>query len=227
MVIAPRLKDPVYSSRIMLTFDTSFYNSGPPPPPPALSRQVSTDKKPEKPKPKTEAEKIPEATPQVPVTIPSEIKTEPSDKSDKNDPINDTLKDIIAGNGSRIRGGVPGGTTGGIPGGIVGKSPSHGSSTVTEEPVRIGGKVRPPRRIKYAHPEYPLDALRVRVEGIVIIEAIIDKNGKIRDAKILKSIPLLDAAALETVKKWEYAPTTIDGKPVEVILSVIVNFKIE
>src|SRR5437588_229795 len=77
-------------------------------------------------------------------------------------------------------------------------------------PVRVGGAIKPPTRTKNVNPVYPPIAQSARVQGVVIIEATIGVNGKVTDAKVLRSIPLLDSAALEAVKQWEYTPTTLN-----------------
>ena len=71
---------------------------------------------------------------------------------------------------------------------------------------------------------YPAIAQAARVQGIVIVEAIIGTDGKVRDAKVLRSIPLLDQAALDAVRQWEYTPSRLNGVPVPVIMTVTVNF---
>jgi protein TonB len=91
-------------------------------------------------------------------------------------------------------------------------------------PVRIGGKIKPPNKIKDVKPVYPTIAQTARVEGIVIIEATIGPAGTVLEAKLLRSIPLLDAAALEAVRQWEFTPTLLNGSPVAVVMTVTVNF---
>ena len=76
-------------------------------------------------------------------------------------------------------------------------------------------------------PVYPDVAQSARVQGIVIIEAIIGPDGKVRDAKVLRSVPLLDDAALNAVRRWEYTPTLLNGVPVAVIMTVTVNFTLQ
>jgi len=73
---------------------------------------------------------------------------------------------------------------------------------------------------------YPPIAQAARVQGFVIIEATIDVNGRVQDAKILRSIPLLDASALDAVRQWQYTPTLLNGMPVPIIITVTVNFKL-
>jgi protein TonB len=93
--------------------------------------------------------------------------------------------------------------------------------------VRVGGNIRQPTRTKNVPPVYPPIAQSARVQGIVIIEATIGPTGKVQDAKVIRSIPLLDAAALDAVKQWEYSPTLLNGVPVPVIMTVTVNFTLQ
>src|SRR5262249_30640810 len=74
---------------------------------------------------------------------------------------------------------------------------------------------------------YPPIAQSARVQGVVIIEAVIGPNGMIQEAKVLRSIPLLDQAALDAVKQWQYTPTLLNGQPVPVIMTVTVNFTLQ
>lgn len=94
------------------------------------------------------------------------------------------------------------------------------------DPVRPGGQVKEPRRISFVAPIYPPVALAARVSGVVIIEAVIAVDGSVRDARVLRSIPLLDAAALAAVKQWRYTPTTLNGIPVAIVMTVSVRFEI-
>jgi protein TonB len=94
-------------------------------------------------------------------------------------------------------------------------------------PVRVGGVVRQPTRVKFVAPMYPAIAQSARVQGIVIIEATIGANGRVEDARVLRSLQLLDAAALEAVRQWEYTPTLLNGVPVPVIMTVTVTFTLQ
>ena len=91
-------------------------------------------------------------------------------------------------------------------------------------PVRVGGNIKPPMKTKDVRPTYPPIAQSARVQGVVIIEATIGPNGKVQDARVLRSIPLLDAAALDAVRQWEFTPTLLNGVPVPVIMTVTVQF---
>jgi protein TonB len=65
------------------------------------------------------------------------------------------------------------------------------------------------------------------VSGLVIIEATINAEGNVSDARVLRSIPMLDQAALDAVKQWRFTPTLLNGAPVPVIMTVTVNFTLQ
>jgi TonB family protein len=94
-------------------------------------------------------------------------------------------------------------------------------------PVRVGGNIPFPRQVKDVRPVYPPAAQQARVQGMVIVEATIGAGGKVRDAVVRRSIPLLDDAALTAVRQWEYTPTIVDGIAHPVIMTVTVNFALE
>ena len=90
--------------------------------------------------------------------------------------------------------------------------------------VRAGGNVPLPVRTVYVEPTYPDAARLAGIDGMVILEALIAEDGKVMDARIMRSIPALDAAALAAVKQWAFAPTVVNGVPQKVIMSVTVSF---
>ncbi|MEO8260208.1 MAG: TonB family protein [Acidobacteriota bacterium] len=96
----------------------------------------------------------------------------------------------------------------------------------TREPIRVGGGIKPPVKTREVSPVYPPLAQTARVQGVVIIEAVISPAGKVLDARILRSIPMLDAAALDAVRQWEYTPTLLNDVPVPVIMTVTVSFQL-
>ena len=73
-------------------------------------------------------------------------------------------------------------------------------------------------------PVYPDVARAARVQGVVILEAIIGPTGQVTEVTVLRSVPLLDEAAINAVKQWAYTPTLLNGVPVPVIMTVTVNF---
>jgi protein TonB len=95
------------------------------------------------------------------------------------------------------------------------------------KPVRAGGDIRMPTKIRDVAPEYPQIAQRAGVQGIVIIEAVIATDGTVRDARVLRSIALLDRAALDAVRQWRYEPTRLNGVVVPVLVTVTVQFQLQ
>ena len=93
-----------------------------------------------------------------------------------------------------------------------------------QAPVRVGGNIKPPTKTRDVKPVYPADALDARVTGVVIIEATIDTLGNVSTARVLRGQPLLDQAALDAVKEWQFTPTMLNGVAVPVIMTVTVNF---
>jgi TonB family protein len=91
-------------------------------------------------------------------------------------------------------------------------------------PLRVGGEIQAPVKIKDVKPVYPAMAQSAGVSGAVTIEATIGPDGKVVDAKVVRSIPLLDQAALDAVRQWKYNPTLLNGVPVPVVVTVTVNF---
>jgi protein TonB len=150
----------------------------------------------------------------APVEAPSEIKPETGIEAG-----------VTAATG--VEGGLIGGVAGGVVGGLEAAPPPPPPPPPPPAPVRVGGQIRAPQKIKDVRPVYPAIAQSARVQGIVIIEATIGPNGSVQEAKVLRSIPLLDAAALEAVKQWQFTPTTLNGVPVPVIMTVTVNFTLQ
>jgi periplasmic protein TonB len=147
----------------------------------------------------------------APVEAPSEIKPETG---------------IEAGfESAGVVGGLEGGVVGGITGGIP--EPPPPPPPPPTQPVRVGGNIKPPQKVKHINPVYPPIAQSARVQGIVIIEATIGPGGAVQDAKVLRSIPLLDQAALDAVRQWQFTPTLLNGVPVPVIMTVTVQFTLQ
>ena len=90
--------------------------------------------------------------------------------------------------------------------------------------VRVGGDVRAPSLNRRVNPVYPAEAQAARAQGVVMMHALIGEDGRVRDIRLLRSIPLLDQAAMDAVRQWEYAPTQLNGKPVPIVLTVTVQF---
>jgi len=173
----------------------------PPPPPPPAPRAPTAPKTPPRP-----VEETPKFT--APVEVPEQVKPD-------------------AGIDLGVQGGVPGGVEGGVPGGVVGGVVGGlPDAPPPVQAVRVGGVIKEPKKLKHVPPNYPDIAKQARVQGVVILECTISPQGKVTDVKVLRGIPLLDAAAIDAVKQWVYTPTLLNGVPVPVIMTVTVNFKL-
>src|SRR5438876_11949345 len=95
------------------------------------------------------------------------------------------------------------------------------------QPIRVGGNIKTQIKTRDVKPVYPEEAQATRIQGVVIIEAIIDGDGAVAAARILRSIPLLDEAALSSVKRWKFTPTLVDGVPRAVMMTTTVNFSLQ
>jgi TonB family protein len=91
--------------------------------------------------------------------------------------------------------------------------------------IRVGGAVKMPVRVRTVYVAPPKAATDAHIEGTVIVEARIGTDGSVVDSQVLRSIPMLDEAALASVRQWRYTPTLLNGEPVEVLLTVPVTFK--
>ncbi len=98
---------------------------------------------------------------------------------------------------------------------------------VPKNPVRVGGNVSSPTKVADVPPVYPPVAQAARVQGVVILEAIIGTTGRVTEVRVLRSVPLLDDAALDAVRQWRYTPPLLNGTPVAVIVTVTVNFTLK
>jgi len=133
--------------------------------------------------------------------------------------------------------GVPGGVEGGVPGGVVGgvvgglpeapPPPPPPPPPAAPAPVRIGGQIQPPALVRRVEPTYPPMAVSAHLQGMVILEAIVDAEGTVTDVKVLRSVsPLLDREALAAVRQWRYSPVVLNGRPVPFVLSVSLSFSL-
>jgi protein TonB len=140
----------------------------------------------------------------APVEAPREIKPEPP-------------KALVTQT-APIAGGIPGGAAP-----MLAAPPPPPPSA----PVRVGGEIQAPKKIHDVPPQYPAVARQAKISGIVIIDAIIGKDGSVRDAKVLRGNPLLNQAATDAVTQWKYTPTLLNGQPVEVAMTVTVTFSLQ
>ena len=95
------------------------------------------------------------------------------------------------------------------------------------KPIRLHQGMKAPYKIVDVAPAYPPVAQRAHVEGVVILEAVIDAQGRDASVRVLRSIVLLDEAALDAVKRWRFTPALLNAEPVPVVMTVTVNFTLE
>ncbi len=147
----------------------------------------------------------------APVVIPDAITEEPLDRG---------------GAEQGIDGGVDYGAGGGFPKNLIGDELYRiiGNEAA---PVRAAGEVRMPRLVKRIEPVYPEIARQAHVQGTVILEATTDSYGRVAGVKILRSVPLLDEAAVDAVRQWLYEPMVVNGRPRGVVFTVTLRFELK
>ena len=149
----------------------------------------------------------------VPLETPSSIDAEPAKLDD------------VPSDGAAVFA-AAGGTTDGVTGGVAGGS-GNGSPVVAPTahgPFRVGNGIAMPRKTKDVRPVYPQPAMAARTSGSVLIEATIGADGKVHDARVLKSVALFDQAALDAVRQWEFEPSRLNGEAVAVKMVIVVTF---
>ena len=119
---------------------------------------------------------------------------------------------------------LPGGVPGGDPNGNGPGGPPPSASTA---PIRTGGDIHPPRKVRHVVPVYPEIARAARVQGDVVLDCTIGNEGRVVDVKVLSGHPLLQTAAVDAVRQWVYRPTLLNGVPIPVVMTVTVHFTID
>jgi protein TonB len=200
-----------------------LYDPPPPPPPPLPmgSRMQDEPVEPEPPKPVVETPpEEPEFTAPIEPETPVEVaELRPEDAVSADDQFgSETGSEFGVPEGMDV--GVEGGMVGGIPGGVLGGVlGGTGTGPVLDYDA-------PPMPIKITKPQYPQEAFVKKVEGTVIVEILIDSTGRVVRARVLQSVPMLDAAALQTVYQWLFQPAVKNGRPVATIAHAPVAFRI-
>jgi len=137
------------------------------------------------------------------------------------------------GTSAGVVGGVPGGVVGGIPGGVLSEVLSSTRSTpppakmpdpAPVKRIRVASRVVEANLIHDVTPQYPPEAGRARIEGAVVLMAVIGTDGSVKDVRVESGLPILAQAAIDAVKQWRYKPYVIDGEPVEVDSRITINF---
>jgi protein TonB len=193
----------------VLAFVAEMPTVAPPPPPapaPPAPRQAARPVSAQAPPPNTLA---------APIEAPSEIVAEPAEPA---------IADFGVPGG--VEGGIPGGVAGSLPAIVEGPPPPPPPPPVSHGPVRIGGQLQAPALLKRVEPIYPLIAQAASIDGVVILDAIVDERGRIQSVKVLRGHPLLAKAAIAAVEQWEYEPLKLNGTatPFELTVSLWFHF---
>ena len=198
---------------VMMAFVAAPPAPPPPPPPP--------------PPPAPAAKKEPPATRPVPARAPDAAPIEVPREL----PPPAVQASIDEGIEGGVEGGIPGGVLGGVVGGIPDiplPPPPPPPQPVRRDPVRIGGQIKQPALLRRVEPMYPAMAVQAHLEGVVILEAIVDREGLVEEVKVLRSAgALLDHAALAAVRQWQYSPVLLNGIPERFVLTVVLSFNLE
>jgi len=193
--------------------------SGPPPPPPPPAAPKAAVAAPRISKSKPVIQEQPQFT--APIEVPREIPRDEGVASAASALDSAPATGVAGGEPGGVAGGVPGGVVGGVLGGVPKEPPPP-----PDKPVRVGGQIKAPRKVRDQAPAYPEVAKQARVEGVVVLEAVISPAGRVTEVKVLRGSPLLDDAAVNAVKSWAYTPTLLNGVPVPVVMTVTVSFKL-
>ena len=189
-----------------------FFSAPPPPPPPAAPAKEARAE-PVKPA-ATKAIPMPAGLVE-PMLIPTQVST--------------AAQPEYEGVPGGVPGGIPGGVVGGVPGGIIGGLPDSPPPPPppAEKAYRIGGNVKAPELLQRVVPEYPNTARLARIQGVVILEAIIHPDGSVGEIKVLRPLPLgCTEEAIRALQQFRYKPGLMNGAPVSVYLTVSFNFRL-
>jgi protein TonB len=130
----------------------------------------------------------------------------------------DVAPGVSAGVAGGQADGVVGGVTGGVAGGVVG-----GTGT---DPIPVRQVAQPPVLLHRVQPKYPQQARRQQIHGLVLLEAVLDRDGRVEPSvKVIESIPMLDDEAIAAVRRWRFRPArSRSGEPLRVIVEIPIRF---
>ncbi|HXZ41517.1 MAG TPA: energy transducer TonB [Terriglobales bacterium] len=208
LVLIPLLFTEALPKTQLMTFLVAPPPPPPPPPPPAAApikivKQVQTD--------------IVNGQLRTPTKIPEKVQMI---KEDEAPPPVMSAAGVVGG----VPGGVPGGSMGGVIGGIISSTPVAVPKVATPQRVRVSQGVTQGLLIRKIQPAYPPLARQARIQGTVLLQAEISKDGTIENLRLISGHPMLAPAAIEAVKQWRYKPYILNGEPVEVETQITVNF---
>jgi protein TonB len=207
MVLIPLLFTEALPKTQLMTFLVAPPPPPPPPPPPAAApikvvKQVQTN--------------IIDNQLRTPTKIPEKVQMIKEEEA----PPPVTAAGVVGG----VPGGIPGGQMGGVIGGIISSTPVAVPKAVTPQRVRVSQGVTQGLLLRRIQPNYPPLARQARIQGSVLLQAEISKDGSIENLHLISGHPMLAPAAIEAVKQWKYKPYVLNGEPVEVETQITVNF---
>lgn len=209
LVLVPLIYTEALPKQQLMTFLVAPPPPPPPPPPPAAAAPVKVIKKIE-----TELDN---GQLRTPTKIPQKVQM----IKEEEPPPNMGATGVVGG----VPGGVPGGSMGGVIGGIIGQTATTVVPKVaTPQRVRVSQGVSEGLLVHQVKPSYPPLARQARIQGSVVLQAAIGKDGSIQNLRLVSGHPMLAPAAIDAVKQWKYRPYFLNGEPVEVDTQITVNF---
>lgn len=207
MVLMPLIFTEALPKQQLMTFLVAPPPPPPPPPPAAapvkIVKQIQTD--------------IVNGELRTPTKIPQKVQMI---KEDEAPPPVMASSGVVGG----VPGGIPGGQMGGVIGGIISSTPVAVPKVATPQRVRVSQGVSQGLLVRRVQPNYPPLARQARIQGTVVLRAVISKDGSIEGLTLVSGHPMLAPAAIDAVKQWKYKPYLLNGEPVEVDTEVLVNF---
>jgi protein TonB len=206
MVLLPLIFTEALPKQQLMTFLVAPPPPPPPPPPAAapvkIVKQIQTD--------------IVNGALRTPTKIPQKVQMIKEDEA----PPQMAATGVVGG----VPGGIPGGQMGGVIGGIISSTPVAVPKVATPQRVRVSAGVTSGLLVRRIQPNYPPLARQARIQGTVVLHAVISKEGAIENLTLVSGHPMLAPAAIDAVKQWKYKPYLLNGEPVEVDTEVQVNF---
>jgi protein TonB len=209
LVLIPLLFTEALPKQQLMTFLVAPPPPPPPPPPPAAAPIKVV---------KVQSE-IQNGQLRTPTKIPEKVQMI---KEEEAPPPSMAAGGVVGG----VPGGVPGGQMGGVIGGIISSAPVAVPKVATPQRVRVSQGVSQGLLIKKVQPAYPPLARQARIQGQVLLQAEISKDGAIQNLRLISGHPMLAPSAIEAVKQWRYKPYYLNGEPVEVETQITVIFSL-
>jgi len=206
LVLLPLIFTEALPTKQLMTMLTAPPPPPPPPPPPAAAPVVVK---------KIQSE-LDNGQLRTPTAIPKKVQMIKEDEP----PPSAGPAGVVGG----VPGGVPGGAIGGVLGSVMSSVPTAVPKAATPQRVRVSQGVSQGLLVHKVQPTYPPLARQARIQGTVVLEALIGKDGAIQNLHVVSGHPMLTNAALEAVKEWKYKPYYLNGEPVEVSTTINVNF---